>query len=364
MAFSVIDALSDDVRIHKISMEESASESSPPPPPHYQQAEAGAAPIRLLPDRPPVPGSTRPHVQVQQYGRHDEEEEHNPHHATRYLPPLSRLPDPPISHEESSLPPARPAQPPRRIVPQAPEEQEQEEEEEEEAGSDDEVVPSHLFVRPPRDHHPVRSGQHDEADEGDGSENDTPALPVLQRRSVDSIPPPPATALHHLPTSPSDNHEHDSDHDGQGLPVRPRHTAVLPTPPTPVIIRPTPRRSVPSAPEDDESFSSSYVTPLVAVSEPEPGEVLDDEEGGKCLFFCTKILLTDICIPDLNEQIPLILRSTAQADELLRRIYALQHKLINQDKYHLPLRQSYLSKSRNVRKHSSSKKKTKRNDRL
>ena len=299
-------------------MEESACEHSSSPSP-FPQAEA--APIRQLPDsslRPPVPGSTRPHVQVQQYGRHDEEEEHNPHH-TRYLPPLSRLPDPPIS-EESPLPPARPAQPPRRIVPQAPEEQEQEEEEEEEeARSDDEVVPSHLFVRPPRDQHPVRSEQHYEVDESDGSDNDTPALPVLQRRSVDSIPPPPPPALHHLPTSPSDDYEHDSDHDGQELPVRPRHTAVPPTPPTPVIIRPTPQRSVPSAPENEES--SSYVTPLVAVSEPESGEVLDDEEGGKCLFsFCTKLLLTDIYIP---EQIPLILHSTAQADELLRRIYAL-----------------------------------------
>ena len=235
--------------------------------------------------RPPVPGSTRPHVQVQQYGRHDTEEEHNAHHATRYLPPLSRLPDPPINHEESPLPPARPAQPPRRIVPQAPEEQKQEEEEEE-AGSDDEVVPSHLFVRPPRDQHPVRAGRHYEADDGDGSDNDAPALPVLQRRSVGSVPPPTALpSRHHLPTPPSDNYEHDSDNDGQELPVRPRHTAVPPTPPAPVLLRPTPRRSVPSAPENEGSFSSSYGMPLVAVSEPEPGEVLDDEEGGKCRFF-------------------------------------------------------------------------------
>ena len=235
--------------------------------------------------RPPVPGSTRPHIQ--QYGRHDAEEEHNAHHATRYLPPLSRLPDPPISHEESPLPPARPAQPPRRIVPQAPEEQEQEEEEEE-AGSDDEVVPSHLFVKPPSGQHPAMAGRHYEADDGDVSDNDTPALPVLQRRSVESIPPPPPLAAfpsrHHLPTSPSDIYEHDSDHDGQELPVRPRHTAVPPTPPTPSFPRPTPRRSVPSAPENEGSFSPSYEMPVVAVSEPEHGEVLDDEEGGKCLF--------------------------------------------------------------------------------
>ena len=246
------------------------------------------APIHQLPDpslRPPVPVSTRP-LQFQQYGDHDAEEEHNAHLTTRYLPPLSRLPDPPISHEESPLPPARPAQPPRRIVPQAPEEQEQEEEggeeeDEDEAGSDGDVVPSHLFVRPPRGQHPVMAERHYEADDGNGSDNDTPALPVLQRRSVDSVPPPlPPTALpsrHHLPTSPSDKYEHDSDHDGQELPVRPRHTAVSPTSPTPVLLHPTPRRSVPSAPEG---------MPLVAVSEPEPevGEILDDEEGGKCLF--------------------------------------------------------------------------------
>ena len=259
----------------------------PPPPPHYQQAEAAS--VGQLPDpslRPPVPGNTRLHIQVQQYGRHDAEEEQDAHHATRYLPPLSRLPDPPISHEESPLP-ARPAQPPRRIVPQAPEEQqEQEEEEEEEAGSDDEVVPSHLFVRPPRGQHPV-TGRHYEADDGDVSDNDTPALPVLQRRPVDSTPPPPPAAFpsrhHHLPTSPSDIYEHDSDHDGQELPVRPRHTVVPPTPPTSVFPRSTPRRSVP-APENEESFSS-YGMPLLAVSEPpEPREVLDDEEGGKCFF--------------------------------------------------------------------------------
>ena len=147
------------------------------------------------------------------------------------------------------------------------------------------MVPSHLFVRPPRDQHPVRAGRHYEAEDGDGSDNDLPALPVLQRGSVDSTPPPPPAALHHQPASPSDTYEHDSDHDGHELPVRPRHTAVPPTPPTPVLPRPTPRRSIPSAPENEESFSASYGTPLVAVSEPEAGEILDEEEGGKCLFF-------------------------------------------------------------------------------
>jgi hypothetical protein len=69
------------------------------------------------------------------------------------------------------------------------------------------------------------------------------------------------------------------------LPVRPRHTAIPPSPPSPVLLRPTPRRSVPSAPENEESFSFPYGMPLVAVSEPASGEVLDDEEGGKCNFF-------------------------------------------------------------------------------
>jgi myosin tail region-interacting protein MTI1 len=273
-------------------MEESSSAAYELPPPplhllqHYQQA--GIAPVHQLPDailRPPIPGSARPHVQIQQYGRHNE---------TR----PSRLPDPLVGHEEAPLSPIRPAQPPRRIVPQAPEEEQgeqEEEDEDEEAGTDDEVVPSHLFVRPPVEvtgsvsQYPGRDGH----DDGDGSENDTPALPVLQRRSIEvpsgrSIPPPvPPSHLHlnhrHLPTSSSNVYEPDSDHDGQALPVRPRHTAVplTPIPPTPVLPRPTPRRSVPSAPENGESF---HVMPSVAVSEPEPGEILDEEEGGKCLF--------------------------------------------------------------------------------
>ena len=295
--------MSDETRTHNVTMEKSSFAA-------YSHAEA--APVRQLPDpilRPPVPESTRPYVQLQQYGGSDDvEEEHNAHHATRYLPPLSRLPDPPISHEEESppVPPARFARPPRRIVPQAPEVQEQEEEEEEaeEAGSDDEVVPSHLFVRPPRGQHPVGSERHYEADDGDGSDNDTPALPVLQRRStMDSIspptpPPPPPTAFPyrhlHSPTSSSTNYEHDSDHDGQELPVRPRHTVVPPTPPTPVFPRPTRRPSDSSPPKNKEVSPSSYGMPLVAVSEPEPGEILDDEEGGKCLFlffFCTRLSL-------------------------------------------------------------------------
>lgn len=59
----------------------------------------------------------------------------------------------------------------------------------------------------------------------------------------------------------------------------------------------------------------------------------------------------------------MIRHSIAQADELLKRIYAVQHKMINWDKYHRPLCRSYLSKSMNLRKHSS-KNKTKRDDRL
>lgn len=267
-------------------MEESSSaayELPPPPPPllrHYQQAET--APVHQLPDailRPPIPGSARPHVQIQQYGRHDE------HSVTR----PSRLPDPLVGHEEASLSPTRPAQPPRRIVPQAPEEEEQgeEEEEDEEAGTDDEVVPSHLFVRPPVEATGLAS-RHLGRDDGDCSENDTPALPVLQRRSIEvpsgrTIPPPAPPSHLHLPTSSSDVYEPDSDHDGQALPVRPRHTAapLTPIPSAPIPLRPTPRRSVPSALENGESF---YVMPSVAVSEPEPGEILDEEEGGKCLF--------------------------------------------------------------------------------
>jgi hypothetical protein len=62
-----------------------------------------------------------------------------------------------------------------------------------------------------RGQHPVGAGQHYEADDLDGLDNDTPALPVLQRRSVDSMPPPlapPPTALpsrhRYIPKSPID----------------------------------------------------------------------------------------------------------------------------------------------------------------
>ena len=267
------EGLSDETRVVKVPVEES-TEVSPPSLPllqHHQQLD----PII----RPPIPGSTRPHVQIQQYGRHDTGEEHS---ATRPSRP-SRLSDP---HEEAPLSPARSAQPPRRIVPQAPEEQEQEEE----AGTDDELVPSHLFARSsvqardPVSQHPGGEGQPYEADDdGDVSENDTLALPVRQRTSMEvsgrSIPPPVA--------SPSHVYEPNSDHDGQVLPVRPRHTAVPPIPPTPVIPRPTPQRSVPSAPENEESF---HGMPSVAVSEAVSGEILDEEEGGKCLFSVTKFL--------------------------------------------------------------------------
>ena len=243
---------------------------------------------------------------MQQYGRPDEDEDSD-HPVTRHLSPASRLSGPPVRHEEAPLPPARPVQPPRRIVPQAPEEQalEKEVEEDEGAGFDDEghesLDHSHLFVRPPVhargpvSQHPVGGGQRYESDEGedgdedgDGSENDAPALPVLQRKSVEvppgrTLPPPPPPAVppshhHHLSAPPSDIS--DSDYDGQALPIRPRHTAVLPAAPTTLA---TPRHSMLSVPAPEESFLS-YGVLSVAVSEPESAEVLDEEEGGKCLF--------------------------------------------------------------------------------
>lgn len=259
----------------------SAAYVSPPPPllQHHQQAET--TPVRQ--SSGPL---SRPHVQIQQYGRHGTGEEHS----------VMQPSEPPV--HEAPLSPARPAQPPRRIVPQVPEEQE---DEEEEVGTDDEVVPSHLFVGSPvraRDSVSGGGGRRFEADDGDG---DTPALPVLQR-SMEvppgrSIPPsspslatPPHLHLRHrrLPTSPPDVYEPDSDHDEQALPVRPRHTVVPATSAsTSVLPRPTPRRSVPSVPTNEESI---YGMPSVAVSEPEPGEILDEEEGGKCLFIHTKSL--------------------------------------------------------------------------
>ena len=236
---------------------------------------------------------------MQQYGRPDEDEDSD-HPVTRHLSPASRLPGPPVSHEEALLPPARPVQPPRRIVPQAPEDQAQEKEVEEDEGHES-LDHSHLFVRPPVhvrgpvSQHPVGGGQRYESDEGedgdedgDGSENDAPALPVLQRKSVEvppgrTLPPPPPPAVppshhHQLSAPPSDIS--DSDHDGQALPVRPRQIAVLPAAPTTLA---TPRHSMLSVPAPEESFLS-YGMLSVAISEPESAEVLDEEEGGKCLF--------------------------------------------------------------------------------
>lgn len=273
---------------------------------HQQQAHTAS--VNQLSDPVPrslVPGSVRPQVQIQQYGRADTEKEQGAHPATRQLPPPSRLPGAPVTHEEAPPSPARPTQPPRRIVPQAPEEQEQEpeeeeeEEEEEEARTDDdEFVPSHLFVRPvqPRGTVSQRSVRDEDGDE-DGSDNDAAALPVLQRRSQEEPlerpllpPPPPVVPLSHhhhtrLTAFPSDVSEPDSDHDGQALPVRPRHTAISPAPQTSAQV-PTgiPRRSIPPVPTNEESFSP-YGMPSVAVSEPEPREILDEEEGGKCLSF-------------------------------------------------------------------------------
>ena len=296
---------SDEVSVYEAPAEESLS------PAHERSPQqAGTAPVRQLPDpilRPPISSSARPHVQMRQYGQHDEEEEDDAHPARRQLPPPSRLPGPPPP-ETPPLPPARPAQPPRRIVPQAPEGKERKEVGEEAGTDDDEehegLVPSHLFVRPPGQlgggavpRYPVRGGQRYETvedDDGDGSENDTPALPKLQRkleevppeRSLPSLPPPQTSRHRHLATSPTNMSDPDSDH-GHVLPVRPRHPAV-PAPPTVVPVTPsvTSRRSVPSIPADEESFSSSYRVPSVAVSEHESEEILDEEEGGNYCFFC------------------------------------------------------------------------------
>lgn len=209
--------------------------------------------------------------------------------------------------QPSSSPPARPPQPPRRIIPQAPEASDDEEEEESDEEFDERLAQSQLFVPPPPSQRasgdilpPRRQFSHDE--DGDGSENDAPALPVRQRQSVE-VP----TAR--SPSPPSDyNSEPESDHDGPALPILARNassqsstitTSPPPLPSTSPVAqtvqqdsdpRPTHhvppiRRAIPAAATGQPGsvdysgpISSPISIPTLSVSGSE--EILDDEEGG------------------------------------------------------------------------------------
>ncbi|KAF9483579.1 hypothetical protein BDN70DRAFT_291358 [Pholiota conissans] len=234
---------------------------------------------------PPIPlSNTRPAMQVQQFT-----EAHNDEEETQHARWDSAAP------EHSSI---LHIQPPRRLIPQAPEEDEVVEEDDvtdEEA--DERLAQSQLFVPPPRAAAaipPPRRQSVREEEEGDGNESDsTPALPYLQRRSVEV--PPPARS----PSPPSDyDLEPDSDHDGKALPIPPRNvhghgpparSAPPPPPPPP----PPQEYQDESEPEEEHvpvrrslshrseegvgPVSSTLSTPTFSVSGSE--EILDEEEG-------------------------------------------------------------------------------------
>lgn len=268
--------------------------SAKEPIPHFN--EPVPVPVSHASRAPPVPLSTRPAVQVQQFTEANNDGEYQEASDEEMLPASSDL----ATTEHPSPLQGRPAQPPRRVIPQAPEEDEGGEEEDEETDEevDERLAQSQLFVPPPSGQRapaaippPRRQFSRDEED-GDGSENDAPALPHLQRRSAEV---PPARS----PSPPSDYaSEPDSDHDGQALPIPPRNVGGHPPPARNAPPPPPP----PQEPQEDESepederpvrrslsqrqhtddnagpTSPSLLTPTFSLSGSE--EVLDEEEGG------------------------------------------------------------------------------------
>lgn len=173
--------------------------------------------------------------------------------------------------------PPRQSQPPRRIVPQTPSASDDAgEREEEDEHSDEEarysVSRPQRYVPPPAEQHvvphPRRRFIQDEEDvEGNGSENDSPALPVRQRRSVEIAP------SRSVPAPPADEYsETESDHDGQALPIPPRRVA---SPPTIISSPPPIERHL-------ESISLHEQPNPTTLSVRQ--EILDEEEGGTLLI--------------------------------------------------------------------------------
>uniref|UniRef100_A0A8H8CHM2 BBC1/AIM3 cysteine proteinase-fold domain-containing protein n=1 Tax=Psilocybe cubensis TaxID=181762 RepID=A0A8H8CHM2_PSICU len=258
-----------------------------------------------LPAPPPIPTSTRPTVQVQQYVVQDKDDGEGEDEESDYgdvdsvdekpvavASPPSRPSNPPqpsdavaavpaSSQHLSEAPPPphpnRPAQPPRRIIPQAPEhlnDEEVEEDEETDEEADERLATSQLFVPPPSGRGPIaiqpRGGLvQGEEEDGDGSENDSPALPVPHRVSVEGVPAKPPVPAH------DEDSETDSDHDGQALPIPPRR---------PVVPRIAPPPFSSSQEEGGQQQQPSQTisppgqsTPSLSVSGSE--EILDEEEG-------------------------------------------------------------------------------------
>ncbi|PPQ70453.1 hypothetical protein CVT25_005349 [Psilocybe cyanescens] len=249
---------------------------------------------------PPIP-STRPPVQVQQYVEQEKEEEEESDYGddesleeepvAAPMRPNNPPGQPTTSNSpasqhlnEAPSPPSRPAQPPRRIIPQAPEQFEDEEDEDEETDeeADERLATSQLFVPPPSGRGPVaiqpRGGRSQDEEDGDGSENDTPALPVPHRVSSEALPP--KNVARH------DDSEADSDHDGQALPIPPRRTAVprMAQPPATAsqdqegVQHPFHgQRELQAVPSGQNVPRPGQITPSLSVSGSE--EILDEEEG-------------------------------------------------------------------------------------
>ena len=297
-------------------------------------SETSVAVARPPPPLPPM--GTRPSVQRHQYDQegevddlaYEQDDEFSDYGDDTELPAhddTSPLASPAVASTQAieNIPslssPPRPAQPPRRLIPQTPQRAQSDDEEpdtqradeEEEQETDDEaderMATSHLFVPPPGGRGPIaiqpsdfRRGVTQEDEDGDGSENDSPALPVPPtRRSVDA----PALGRSVSRDYEDDDRdsENESDHDGQALPIplraresssssggilQPAQHGSPPVPQGPPPSIPLPGRL--SQTRSAAAASPELSAPSVSVSGSE--EILDEEEGG--VYFWVFIIMS------------------------------------------------------------------------
>ncbi|PPR07757.1 hypothetical protein CVT24_003707 [Panaeolus cyanescens] len=210
--------------------------------------------------------------------------------------------------EEPASPPTRTAQlPPRRFVPQTPEERDDDDNEESDEEMNESITASRLFIPPPTGHrshileHPgLRYLQDD--DDGNGSESDIAPIPVPpQRMSMEMLRTREDAAaviaaragVLDSPRSPrSEYSETESDHDGQPLPIPPRHASGLPPPrlvPPPPPSHPPPSHvaqpditsnaSVSDSLDDDSAPPSPTARFMPSVYVESSEEILEENEG-------------------------------------------------------------------------------------
>ena len=327
-AFSLALSYVEDGGVYEDDNEPSHYSVSAEPDEHRENVKA-----TLSSRSPPVsPTGTRPSMQTHQFTEFDDDDDSSEDEEDS----AGRTPSPPLkplsdsvavpylnaaTGQPSASPPTRPSQPPRRIIPQAPEasndDDDDEETEEQDEEFDERLAQSQLFVPPPGQRAsgnilpPRRQFSQDE--DGNGSENDAPALPIRHRQSVE-------VATARSPSPPSDyNSEPESDHDGQALPIlvrnvstQPQSTTLSPPlPPTSPVAQisrqdsdarstqhvPPIRRAIPPAPTGQTDFldhpgpiSPPISTPTLSVSGSE--EILDDEEGGA--YKAVKVFIINI----------------------------------------------------------------------